>query len=185
METERRRKAGHQEVFGETIANFEFFQHGWNPYSRFLDVDKVDLILRRTVDGVPEYREVQVKSGRLYTADMSKWQQALFDMTSWTTFGDGDFQDAHDALYVAYVVSDIDLDEYRGDIFIFPAREFAAIIAATPLSGGKRHVYMSRCRDNPEQWVVCRQRRKFDSVTGKTCLDVSSYRRNFGALDLT
>jgi hypothetical protein len=59
MESERRRKAGHPEVFGETIAKFEFFQYGWNPYSRFLDVDKVDLILRRTVHGLPEYREVQ------------------------------------------------------------------------------------------------------------------------------
>jgi hypothetical protein len=39
-------KAGHQEILGETIAKFEFFESGWNPDSRFLDVDKVDLILR-------------------------------------------------------------------------------------------------------------------------------------------
>jgi hypothetical protein len=42
-----RRRAGHQEILGETLAKFEFFQHGWHPYSRFLDVDKIDLILRR------------------------------------------------------------------------------------------------------------------------------------------
>jgi hypothetical protein len=48
VKPELRRKAGHYEVLGETYAKFEFFQKGWNPYSRFLDVDKVDLILRRT-----------------------------------------------------------------------------------------------------------------------------------------
>jgi hypothetical protein len=92
MESERRRKAGHPEVFGETIAKFEFFQHGWNPYSRFLDVDKVDLILRRTVHGLPEYREVQVKSGKLYK-ELAGWQRPLFDMTTWTKFADGEFAD--------------------------------------------------------------------------------------------
>lgn len=52
---DRRRRAGHPEVFGETIAKFEFFQNGWNPFSRFLDVDKVDLILRRKLNGQTEY----------------------------------------------------------------------------------------------------------------------------------
>jgi hypothetical protein len=42
-----KQKAGHQEILGETLAKFEFFQNGWHPYSRFLDIDKVDLILRR------------------------------------------------------------------------------------------------------------------------------------------
>lgn len=58
-----RHKAGHLEILGETIAKFEFFERGWNPYSRFLDVDKVDLILRRTENDSPVYREVQVKYG--------------------------------------------------------------------------------------------------------------------------
>jgi hypothetical protein len=44
---EMKQKAGHQEILGETLAKFEFFENGWHPYSRFLDVDKVDLILRR------------------------------------------------------------------------------------------------------------------------------------------
>ncbi len=33
-----RRKAGGYEILGETYAKFEFFENGWNPYSRFLDV---------------------------------------------------------------------------------------------------------------------------------------------------
>ena len=38
-----RSRAGHYEILGETYAKFEFFEKGWNPYSRFLDVDKVVL----------------------------------------------------------------------------------------------------------------------------------------------
>ena len=67
MDPELRRRAGHYEILGETHAKYEFFHQGWNPYSRFLDVDKVDLILRRTKNGLPMYREVQAKFGKLYT----------------------------------------------------------------------------------------------------------------------
>src|SRR6266540_5580899 len=66
MQPELRRRAGHYEILGETYATFEFFQQGWNPYTRFLDVDKVDLILRRSQAGIPCYREVQVKFGKLF-----------------------------------------------------------------------------------------------------------------------
>ncbi len=64
---EMRRKAGHQEILGETLAKFEFFSNGWHPYTRFLDVDKIDLILRRRRATRTEYREIQVKFGKLYT----------------------------------------------------------------------------------------------------------------------
>lgn len=47
LTTEKQQQAGHYEVLGETYAAFELFEHGWNPYSRFLDVDKVDFILRK------------------------------------------------------------------------------------------------------------------------------------------
>lgn len=191
---DRRRRAGHPEVFGETIAKFEFFQQGWNPFSRFLDVDKVDLILRRRSGDHTEYREVQVKSGRLYRApdELAQWQQEFFDMTSWSKFDDGEFEDADPNLYVVYVVSDVDLDEYRGDIFIFRAPEFAAVIRAADLSGGKRHVYMARCRDELDRWFVMRDRTKRGwldrgggslAVTDATCVEVSRYRRNFAVLD--
>jgi hypothetical protein len=53
LAADMRSRFGHYEVLGETYAKFEFFEKGWNPYSRFLDVDKVDLILRRrTATGV-------------------------------------------------------------------------------------------------------------------------------------
>jgi hypothetical protein len=45
-------------VLGETYAKFEFFEKGWNPYTRFLDLDKVDLILRRRTTTGRLYREI-------------------------------------------------------------------------------------------------------------------------------
>ena len=90
MEPKLRRKAGHYEILGETYAKFEFFQKGWNPYSRFLDVDKVDLILRRTKGGSPVYREVQVKFGKLYRVGAA-WERRLFDVTSWRFFRNDEF----------------------------------------------------------------------------------------------
>jgi hypothetical protein len=75
METRKRddlHKAGHYEIQGETIAKFEFFDNGFNPYSRYLDVDKVDLILRQRVGSSISYVEVQVKYGRLYDCT-PKW----------------------------------------------------------------------------------------------------------------
>ncbi len=180
VEPTLRRRAGHYEILGETYAKFEFFQHGWNPYSRFLDVDKVDLVLRRrTVDGATLYREVQVKFGKLYRVGPA-WERRLFDVTSWRFFKNGEFEDADPSLYVAYVLSED--DEYRSDFFIFPVSDFAALIRAAPLSGAKRKMYLSRCLDDPERWVLRRQSRSFDRVDDETCLDVSRYRRNFGLL---
>ena len=92
LEPSARRKAGHYEILGETYAKFEFFENGWNPYSRFLDVDKVDLILRRRDTDRPLYREVQVKYGKLYAVG-SQWEQTLFDLTSWRFFREGEFND--------------------------------------------------------------------------------------------
>jgi hypothetical protein len=181
MDVELRRRAGHYEILGETYAKFEFFQKGWNPYSRFLDVDKVDMVLRRTVNGSPIYREVQVKFGKLYRVT-GKWERPLFDVTSWRFFKDGEFSDVSPSLFVAYVLSED--EEYHGDFFIFPARKFASLINAAPLSGKKRRVYISRCVDDPSRWVLRRMMTKFDRVTDETCLDVSAYRRNFEILDM-
>lgn len=179
MKPALRRKAGHYEVLGETYAKFEFFQKGWNPYSRFLDVDKVDLILRRTMNTSTVYREVQVKFGKLYRVGPA-WERRLFDVTSWRFFKDGEFDGVNPKLYIAYVMSED--DEYRGDFFVFPVRDFASIIRAAPMAGGKRRVYISRCKDDPKRWVL-RRKTSFDRITDETCVDVSMYRRNFAVLD--
>ena len=86
LAADMRSRAGHYEILGETYAKFEFFEKGWNPYSRFLDVDKVDLILRRrSATGQRIYREIQVKFGKLYPVGPA-WERELFDFTSWRFF---------------------------------------------------------------------------------------------------
>ena len=106
LEPDARRRAGHYEILGETYAKFEFFENGWNPYSRFLDVDKVDLILRRRDSGHPIYREVQVKYGKLHQVGW-KWERPLFDVTSWRFFREGEFDDYldHKDFFIAYVLA--------------------------------------------------------------------------------
>jgi len=58
----------------------------------------------------------------------------------------------------------------------------AETIAAAPLlQNGRRRLYISRCINAPDKWVLRRVAR-FDQVTNETCLDVSHYRRNFAIL---
>ncbi|MGA2116851.1 MAG: hypothetical protein ABSH56_19095 [Bryobacteraceae bacterium] len=180
LAAEVRRKAGHYEVLGETYAKFEFFEHGWNSYSRFLDVDKVDLILRRKVSGRINYREVQVKFGKLYEVGPA-WERRLFDFTSWRFFKEDEFAGhlEQNEFFIAYVLArDIG---YRGDIFIFPVRDFAEIIRSGIPSKGQRKVYISRLHGAAERWVL-RRATHFTAVTDESCLDVSRYRRDFAAL---
>ena len=136
------------------------------------------LILRRSQGGSPLYREVQVKFGKLYRVGPA-WERRLFDVTSWRFFRDDEFDRVTPDLFIAYVMSED--GEYRGDFFIFPVREFASIIRTAPVAGGKRRVYISRCLENPKRWVL-RRKQRFETVCDETCLDVSSYRRNFGLL---
>ena len=181
---ERLRKAGHYEILGETLAKFEFFEEGWNPYSRFLDIDKVDLILRRKVKGVSQFREVQVKFGKLYRITEGRWDFPLFDLSSFRMFKDGEFKNADPRLFVAYVLSED--GDYTKDFFIFPAREFASIIRKAPLVSEKnprRRVLISRRQRDANRWLMRQLSTRFDSITRATCVDVSEYRRNVAILN--
>lgn len=179
--TEVRQKAGHYEILGETYAKFEFFENGWNPYSRFLDVDKVDFILRRrTTSGQRIYREVQVKFGKLYPVGPA-WEREHFDFTSWRFFKEDEFasQINQSDFFIAYILArDIG---YNRDIFIFPVRDFAKVIRCGIPSKGQRKVYISRLKGDSERWVL-RKAARFSQITEETCLDVTAYRRNFRAL---
>jgi hypothetical protein len=173
-------KAGHLEILGETVAKFEFFEQGWNPYSRFLDVDKVDFLLRRVIDGRKVYREVQVKYGKLY--DVDGRARRLFDVTSWRFFKRGEFADhaSQDDFFVAYVLArDIG---YQHDIFIFPVRAFNEILAVAPTSGERVRVRLSHGKGDGEKWFLQKTAGRFDEINDDTCLDVSSYRRKFELL---
>jgi len=180
-----RSRAGPYEVLGETYAKFEFFEKGWNPYSRFLDVDKVDLILRRRTATGRLYREVQVKFGKLYEVGPA-WERQHFDFTSWRFFKEDEFAAQVDQkdFFIAYVLSrdpTPDKPAYQGDIFIFPVRFFDKIIRCGIPSKGQRKIYLSRLHGEAERWVL-RRATRFDKITDDTCLDVTVYRRNFDAL---
>lgn len=178
---EMRAKAGHQEILGETLAKFEFFQHGWHPYSRFLDVDKVDLLLRRRDANNFRYREVQVKFGKLYEC-RSKWERDLFSCTSWRFFSEKNLTDLleHPGLFLAYVLAPD--DGFKGDMFVLPAEEFVEIVkAADRLNNGNYRVYISRSVSD-SRWYV-RRRWKFSALDASSVIDVSKHYRNFNCLD--
>jgi hypothetical protein len=180
--TAMRQKAGHQEILGETLAKFEFFQKGWHPYSRFLDIDKVDLILRRRLADKIVYREVQVKFGKLHTS-MSAWEHKLFTCSSWRFFTEKDLDDMTErvGLFLVYVLS---RDEgFKGDMLIFPINDFVKIARSSHKSGnGKYKVYISQSLGDDPRWYVRRQDRKFDTLNDKTVVDVTHYYRNFQCL---
>jgi hypothetical protein len=186
LAADMRSRAGHYEVLGETYAKFEFFEKGWNPYSRFLDVDKVDFILRkRAPNGRIVYREVQVKFGKIYPVG-SAWEREIFDFTSWRFFRENEFSAVVEQkdFFIAYVLSRDPTPErpaYQGDIFIFPIRDFDSIIRCGIPSKGQRKIYLSRLKGEQERWFLRRVTR-FSEITDKTCLEVTKYRRNFDAL---
>jgi hypothetical protein len=178
---EMRQRAGYQEILGETLAKFEFFQHGWHPYSRFLDVDKVDLLLRRRNGGDIQYREVQVKFGKLY-ACRSQWERNLFSRTSWRFFSEKNLTDLEErgGLFLAYVLAPD--DGFKGDMFVFPMGDFIKTIrAADRLANGNYRVYISRTVDET-RWYV-RRRWTFSTLDNASVIDVSKYYRNFGCLE--
>jgi hypothetical protein len=180
LDAQTKSRAGHYEILGETYAKFEFFENGWNPYSRFLDVDKVDLILRRRGTHGPIYREVQVKYGKLHKCK-TKWTASLFEVTSWRFFRETEFNSllSHPDFFIAYVLAE-DIG-YQGDIFIFPVCDFVRLLQAAIKSGDKRKVYISRLKDDRHKWVL-RRLAKFDKIDDASTIDVTRYWRNFDIL---
>jgi hypothetical protein len=179
---EKKQKAGHQEILGETLAKFAFFQNGWHPYSRFLDVDKVDLILRRRSSNEIAYREVQVKFGKLYKC-VQPWEMQLFSFSSWRFFTEKNLDDltSQRGLFLAYVLSQD--EKYEGDMFIFPIADFARIVRMSDrLSNGNYRVYISRALGDKPNWFM-RRRPKFDVINDETTIDVTSYNHNYSCLE--
>jgi hypothetical protein len=180
------KRQGHQEAAGETIAKFEFWQQGWNPFEHFVDDDQVDLILRRNRDGRVEYREVQVKFGRLYAEKMlSPWQRKFFKHVAWRTFDPDEFAQSRPELIVAMVLGGSDGLKYDGDIFLFRSADLHKLIQSAPRFSTKderKNVYIG-CDINGQRWYVPLIRTKFDALSPQTVVDVTDYRRNFGLLD--
>lgn len=187
MKKKQKLKAGHYEIIGETISKFELFENGWNPYSRYLDIDKIDLILRKKINDHIIYREIQVKFGKLYNCG-TKWEKELFDITSWKLFKKDEFSDYLKTknLFLIYVLSSD--DGYQGDIFVFPIVKFNQIINQSILSHSKkgelRKLFISRSNKNKEKWYARKNAIKNNKyISDETCIDVSEFRRNFEILE--
>lgn len=180
-----RLRAGHAEIQGETIAKFELFEQGFNPYSRYLDVDKVDLLLRKRSGDAIRYLEVQVKFGRLYPVG-SKWEKELFDVTSWKFFWPNEFEKSPKHLFIAYVLALPPPDGYKGDVFVFPVEDFQSLIKRAPTvnskKGRKATVYLSRSLLD-QKWYLRTKKTRFgkeDFRESTWC--VQEYWRNFKVL---
>lgn len=173
-------KPGHVEIIGETYAKMEFYEQGWNPYDRFLDTDKVDLILRRRIEKNIEYREIQVKFGKLHKAD-TKFERDFFDFTTWRFFNPNEFDEFidHQNLYIVYIVSQP--RSYKGDIFIFPVKAFSHLLKNAIPSRDKVKLYISHSTFE-DKWYV-RKKSKFNEIDKDSVIEVTSFRRNFSLLD--
>lgn len=172
----KNKRAADLGIIGETVAKLAFYEAGWNPYTRFLDVEKVDLLLRR---GPGVYREVQVKYGRLWRATPS--EKRPYDVTSWRLFRDGEFDDDDPGLFIAVVLTED--RRYQGDIFIIPVREFAGLLREAPsVKGGTlRKVCFARCLDG--RWVLRKIATRVGAFDDSNSVDVTGYRGNFALLD--
>jgi hypothetical protein len=175
-------RSGHLEIIGETAAKLLLFQQGWNPYSRFLDVDKVDLILRRNRNNVTEYREIQVKYRRLFVGgSSSKWASKFFNATAWYSTDLDEFAKHRTGFFIMFVFGYPDR-QIEKDVLIFPSRVLHELVQRSASQGDKRVLYISRSCAN-DRWYVRLTRRKFSQIDDPTCVDVTKYRNNFSSLD--
>lgn len=178
-------RSGHLEIIGETAAKLLFFQQGWNPYSRFLDMDKVDLILRRNRNNAPEYREIQVKYRRLYVPEKAtQWSAKFFASTAWYMAKVDEFACHRPGLFVMFVFG-YPNRRIEPDVLIFPSRDFHELIQRAPLhkkGDETRSLYISKSRTD-SRWFIQLTRKKFAEIDANTCEDVTSYCNNFGVID--
>lgn len=124
-------KTGHKEIISETIAKIRFFKEGINAYSRFLDTQRIDFIVR--VDkpgGKVDYKEIQVKYCRAYKISRKKYKM----VHGWTTIDKNKLRIAPNFYYVVIV----GLDD--PNFFIFPSKEFVELL--------KKYVRFSKTKKN-------------------------------------
>jgi hypothetical protein len=175
---------GHLEVIGETIAKFELYQNGWNPFQHFVDDDKVDLVIRkRAADGEILFREIQVKHGRFYPSGKSGWKQALFKRTAWRNFARDEFVEQRRKFFVMLVLGGTTDFQYAGDTFLFSGSEFHGLLQKLPaFRHGGDEVAMYLSLGNDDRWYVMKNRKAFKTISEETCVDVTRARRNFQIL---
>lgn len=124
----------------------------------------------------PLTRRLQFHGGRHSAGVGSRWAKTSFNELASPPF-DAYLQQPH--FFVVLVLAAE--TGYRGDIFIFPVKDFARVVQMGIPAKGHRKVYISRVRDEPDRWVL-RRKNKFTEINGESVVDVSRYRRNFSLL---
>lgn len=180
-----RAKAGHQEILGETIAKFELFRNGWNPYSRFLDAERIDLVARKNTGKEILYADVQVKKITLFRVG-EKWASQLFDVVAWRLFKGTEFDDCNPNLVVALVLiqgeNGESITDYQGDIFLFTAARFSELLKqAVPSKGVK--MLLARSVSDPSRWFWCKAWNSKMGLDPASVIEVSDARQAFHVLD--
>jgi hypothetical protein len=175
---------GHLEIIGETIAKFELYQNGWNPFQHFVDDDKVDLVIRkRGVNGDALFREIQVKHGRFYPSGKSGWKQRLFKQTAWRNFARDEFKEQRKNFFVMLVLGGTTDFQYGGDTFVFRGSDFHVLLQQLPaFRRGGDEVAMYLSHGNDGRWYVLKDRKAFQTISPETCIDVTQARRHFEIL---
>ena len=154
-----RDKPGHKEIIGETIAKLLLFRKGFNVYSRFLDVDAVDFIIRVKKEGSDaiNYNEIQLKYSKYYPKNKDYW----FGIQSKTFRARGRY-------YFMFICNDEDL------IFIIPS-EIIKNWLDKMLYDEKNKKWMLYIKKEQDDWV-------FKTKSGLDNIKINLYENNFDIL---
>ena len=156
---------GHKEVIGETIAKLVLHKEGFNPYSRFLDTESIDLIVRHDKGEhkeTPTYNEIQVKYSKKYMDPKENY---------WFRINQRTFKPRY-YFYFMFICEDDDR------IFIIPSLTLNDMLNKIKLDikKGKEFGYW--------HFIVRKKEDKYFLATSKKeeNIDITDYRNNFRRL---
>ena len=150
-------KAGHKEVIGETIAKLVLFRNKFNVYSRFLDVDAVDMIVRNKKNDKITYNEIQIKYSKYYEGNKDFWfsvKKSTFDPRYY--------------FYFMFICADEDC------IFIIPSLTLNDFL--------QKMTFLEKDKKWDIHIVNRNDRWYFTTKKGEKNIDITYYRNGFGRL---
>ena len=118
-------KSGHKEIIGETIAKLKLFYEGYNVYSRFLDIDAVDFIVRHRKGRIITYKEIQMKYSKYYPKNKDYWHGI-----NKSTF------EARDNFFFMFICGDDD------HIFFIPSKKISNWLKKLPNTEKRWHIHI-------------------------------------------
>jgi len=148
-------KPGHQEVIGETIAKLRLFEKGINTYSRFLDVDAVDFVIRSRKRKKINYKEIQMKYSKYHKKSNGYWfgiNKKSFEY--------------RDNFYFMFICGEI------GNIFIIPSKKLKNFIRKFNSDKVKWHVFI---KERKNMWYFS-TKKEYDDI------NITEYRNQFEIL---